>query len=376
MEADAERLDEYSDDPLERCHRRVEAADARRYDDPAAALADALAARDAAADLDRALVGDGPWLRLQALAWGVVASAYRNTSDLHRAESCLAVALAFLAELRGRREPVPDEESAALAARLALRAAYLRCDQGRFDEALELNREAVEGFRTVGDEHLVGSALLDRALVHHRAGHTERAVQILTGAVERIDRERDPRVYLAAVHNMAVYLERTAHTEVELEEALHWLRLAMAEHERQPQRMHLLKLRSLAALVSARLHRAGIDGSGAAARAENHGARAENHRARAELMAVREAYREMGATAHEAVTLLYQARLALDDGDEAALSRLAGEVFPLASGLPKDDAAREALLGFHAACRRRAVTRAVLAEAVRQVEEGRIPQRR
>lgn len=302
------------------------------------------------------MVGDGPWLRLQAFAWGVVASAFRNTGDLHRAESSLAVALTFLSEVDGDDE-TGDEAGGGrgLGPRLTLRAAYLRCDQGRFDEALELNREAVEGFRALGDEHLVGCALLDRALVLHRSGRTDRAIQVLARAVERIERERDPRCHLAAVHNMAVYLQRSARTEPELEEALHWLRLAMAEHERQPARLHQLKLRSLTALCRAGLGR------------RNQGERA---RARAELLAVREEFRQLDATSHEAVILLHQAQLAVEDGDESELARLAGEVFALASRLPKDDAARSELLAFHGACRRRAVTVALLAEAVARIEDS------
>lgn len=257
------------------------------------------------------------------------------------------VALTFLADA--------PEERCTLGSRLTLRAAYLRCDQGRFDEALELNREAVEGFRAAQDEHLVGCALLDRALVFHRSGRTERAIQILAQAVDSIDRERDPRCYLAAVHNMAVYLQRIARTEEDMEEALHWLRLAMAEHEQTPERIHLLKLRSLAALC-----RAGLDQGGR-----------ERARFRAELLAVRDEFRDLGATAHEAVILLHQAQLAVEDGDEEELDRLAGEVFSLASRLPKDDAARESLLGFHAACRRRAVTRTMLTRAVARIEDRR-----
>ena len=337
---------------MERCRRRIEAADALRYEDPKAALHEALAARDAAADVDRAVAGDGPWLQIQALAWGVLASAFRNSGDLHRAESSLAVALTFLGETADDGSVDPT-----LGPRLALRAAYLRCDQGRFDEALELNRRAVEGFRAARDEHLVGCALLDRALVMHRSGRTDRAVQVLAQAVESIDRERDPRCHLAAVHNMAVYLQRTARSETELVEALHWLRLAMAEHEKLPVRIHLLKLRSLAALCRAAIERSGAEWA------------TERARARAELLAVRDEFRELGATSHEAVILLHQAQLALEDGDADELDRLAGEVFSLASRLPKDDVAREALLTFHGACRRRAVTLALLAESVRRIED-------
>lgn len=285
----------------------------------------------------------------------MVASAFRNTGDLHRAESSLAVSLTFL---RDAQSGDTEDDDVELGSRLMLRAAYLRCDQGRFDEALELNREAVEGLRTLNDEHLVGCALLDRALVLHRSGRTDRAVQVLARAVERIDRERDPRCHLAAVHNMAVYLQRTARSESELEEALHWLRLALAEHETNPARVHQLKLRSLAALCRASLSRA------AGGRSDG-----ERARARAELLAVREEFRQLGATSHEAVILLHQAQLAVEDGDDDELARLAGEVFALASRLPKEDAARGELLAFHAACRRRAVTVALLTEAIGRIED-------
>lgn len=268
------------------------------------------------------------------------------------------VALTFLGDV-----PEADEDTT-LASKLALRAGYLRCDQGRFDEALTLNQEAVEGFRATGDEHLVGCALLDRALVFHRSGRTERSVPILARAVESIDRERDPRCHLAAVHNMAVYLQRLARSESELEEALHWLRLAILEHEKLPERVNLLKLRSLAALC-----RASLAGASLGHGSQTHGSRSERSRARAELLTVRDEFRQLGATSHEAVILLQQAQLALEDGDEAELARLASEVFHLASRLPRDDAARRSLLRFHAASRRRAVTLALLADAVARIED-------
>lgn len=328
---------------MEYCRRAIARADDLRYEDPTAAVDAALAARDAAAAVDSATRG---WSRLQAYAWGVLASSYRYAGDLRRAESCLSVALAFLSDAADLyREPD-------LAPRLAQRASYLRCDQGRFEEALDLNRDAVAGFRGLDDEHLTGCALLDRALIHHRSGRTPRAIQILSQAVEKIDRERSPRHHLAAVHNMAVYLERVAETRAELEEALHWLRLATAEHENMPERMSLLKLRSLAASCTARL-----------------GGPNALPRARAELRAVREEFREQGAAAEEAVVLLREAAL-LVDTDAPGLPALAGEVFPLLGRLPKEDVAREALLRFHAACLGRTLTRAVLDELRRRIEHA------
>lgn len=312
-------------DEVDLCRRLIASAESLRHEDPRAAVVRAERARDLAASLQARRTGDGPWNRLQAEAWSVLASAHRFVGALHRAESCLAVALRFLEDARDlHRQPL-------LRPRIAQRAAYLRCDQGRFAEALELNAEAVATYRSQGDGHLAACALLDRALFHHRAGRTPRAVELLSESLSGIDRRRAPRSYLAAVHNMAVYLQRIAGTRAETEEALQWLHLAIREHSRLPERRSVLKLRTLVALCRADL--------------------GERRRATDELAVLRRRFAEIGSPSHEALVLLHRVRLALEDDERTEALRLCGEIFPLLGRLERDDSARHTLLAFLAATR-------------------------
>lgn len=337
---DEARLQEEKLDEVELCRRLIASAESLRHEDPPAAVVRAERARDLAASLEARRTGEGPWNRLQAEAWSVLASAHRFVGALHRAESCLAVALRFLEDARDlRRQPQ-------LRPRIAQRAAYLRCDQGRFAEALELNAEAIAAYRSLGDDHLAACALLDRALVHHRAGRTPRAVELLSESLSGIDRRRAPRSYLAAVHNMAVYLQRLAVTRSETEEALHWLHLAIREHSRLPERRSVLKLRTLVALCRADL--------------------GKRRRAAGELAVLRRRFAEIGAASHEAVVLLHLVRLALENDDRAEARRLCGEIFPLLGRLERDDSARDTLLAFLAVTRSGVLD----ADAVRAALDG------
>ena len=141
---------------LDSCRRLIREAENLRFADPREAVRVAKLARDRAAAIDREAIGAPEWLRLQADVWAVLGSALRSVSDLWEAEGALNVALSFLnaPELRAHLDPLTH-------ARLAQRAAYLRCDQRRFDESLELINEALAIYEEQGASQAAAGALSD-----------------------------------------------------------------------------------------------------------------------------------------------------------------------------------------------------------------------
>ncbi|MEM6794103.1 MAG: hypothetical protein AAF725_08970 [Acidobacteriota bacterium] len=338
-------------DEVALARRLIQAADEARDQHPARALQRALCARDFAASLD---VGESEaldhetWSDLQSDAWAALGSAHRSTADLQAAESCLQVALTFL---EARAEADPRRR-----ARLAQRAAYVRSDQGRFDEALDLLADARTLYVDLGEAQKAACARVDRALVLKRSGRPQAAIEELSASLETLDREAEPRSYLAAVHNMAHALLETAADEAEENEALRWLELAFEEHGRRPAALNVLRLRAVAALTASRLGR------------PSHGL--------AELRRLADEFARLGAAEDQALALLHTAELTLSAEDvepaerASEVLRLSGRLFPLMARLPLDEDAHEALLGLMAGARRRELTVDAVRRAARLVEKS------
>ncbi|MEM8994617.1 MAG: hypothetical protein AAGF23_07470 [Acidobacteriota bacterium] len=269
--------------------------------------------------------GHDLWLALQSDAWAVYGSAARSVGDLESAESALLVSLAFLDASPSSRPPGATAEGLVRRARLAQRAGYVRMDQGRFREALDLLAQARSLYRDLEDTARAACVLVDEALVFKRQGRTREAMSRLVLALDGLDRSAEPRSYLAAVHNLARLLLEVAESAPEEEEALRWLELARREHRRYPERLHVLRLRALAALTAARFGR--LD------------------EAISELEALASAFGEIGAAGDQVLALLYVADLSLQKPGATARQVLAvtGLIFPLLRRLPVDDEAKAAL---------------------------------
>ncbi len=327
-------------DDLALARQLIEAADDGRYQHPARAMARATSARDFAASLDREELGHDSWLSVQSDAWAVLASAYRSVSDSHRAESALNVAMGFL-DARPGRDPLRQ-------ARLAQRGSYIRCDQGRYGEALQLNADVVRLFEQQSEPQKAAAARVDRALFLRRSGRVEAAIAELASSLDILDRHAEPRSYTAAVHNLAYYLLETADSEAREAEGLRWLDLACRLHEHHPEALNMLRLRAVAALTTLRLGRI--------------------QAARQELMSLVERFAEIGATAEQALALLHLIGISLDDGDLADAQRIAGRLFPLIGRLGLDDEAHQALLRLMAAARRCELDRRAVDQATEHLE--------
>ena len=307
---------------LHLCRRLVARADSMRQQDPERAVILADAARSLASALDRRCVARGPWRALQAEAWGATSSALRARGESDVAEGALNVALAMVgAEARAFDPTLPP--------RLAQRAAYLRADQERYTEALELITEATRTFAQLGRRRLLATAMVDRAVILGTAGRKRAAVRALRISLEHHGSAMDRRTRLAAVHNTAVFLHETARTPTERREALRWLRLAIRCHDHLPAKAERHKLRALLGLSSLDL---GLVDQGFEA-----------------LWTAFLAFRRIGALHQQASILLDLARAALLHERPNDLLRISGEMFSLRRGFTHDRPIERALRRLHRA---------------------------
>jgi len=134
---------------------------------------------------------------LQARAWGERGNARRVADDLPGAEADLAAAL------ERTRQGTGDPR---LLARLLDLTASLRVDQRRLAEASQLLDWVYALHLDLGERHEAGRALISKsnAAIHFLDAKT--AVRLLTEGLALIDAERDPRLVLAAVHNLVSVL--------------------------------------------------------------------------------------------------------------------------------------------------------------------------
>lgn len=129
----------------------------------------------------------------QGRAWAYIGNARRIRSDLRGAEEAFDVADEHL------RQGTQDIIERAIF--LDLKAS-LRRAQRRFDEATKLLRRAVTIFLQLGHRHRAGRTLVKLSTVRHFAGSVEDAIPLLYQALKLIDPEEEPRLLLAARHNL------------------------------------------------------------------------------------------------------------------------------------------------------------------------------
>jgi len=297
----------------EACRRLLGEVEEVRRHNPGLSLLMAAEVRQLAARLDRAEAGESAWLRLQAEVWIVLAGIYRSLDDLGQTEAALNVALAFLDQQQQPASCSPTH------ARLACRAAYLRCDQGRTAEALALIDEAIGIHRRLGS--LVASVWVDRAVILTRAGRPTAALDDLASALDTPGISAQPRTFLAAIHNMSWLLQQQASSAAETREAFDWLRLAVRLHTVVPEELSLFKLHGLLGITAFKL--------GAIDEATEH------------LWLAHSGFHRLGAAREQAGALLEIAAIELSRGAAQAVKRLAGHLFSILRhpALPRDCAA-------------------------------------
>lgn len=284
--------------------------DARRARD-LAALAVRVARR-----LDAAVYGAASLADLEARAVATLANAERVIGNLAVAEAGFAEAGALLAA--GSRDPL----SRAYLLRLL---STLRRAQGRADEALRLLDQATAIYRWLGETHLEGRTLLQRAKLFEEDDPRQAAVLARQG-LAAIDLAREPRLELVAVHNLAMVLHRAG----EIDAAAALLPRVAAVAARIGGRLDRLRLRWLAAQIAA-----------------DRGEEA----AETELAAVRDAFLAEEMPLDALLAALDLAAHHLARGRTVETRRLAEQLAPLVASRPLDRKTLAALLLFQQAAR-------------------------
>ncbi|MEM7349579.1 MAG: hypothetical protein AAF657_02160 [Acidobacteriota bacterium] len=326
------------------CLGLLRQANKLRHNDPKGAVRVAEGARDLAARIDAESLEYPEWLLLQSEAWATLGSAYRATADLRKAESAIAIAWAFLDVGDQGRGLDPLFHP-----RLAQRASYLRCDQGRFEEALDLNREALSIYSDLMELQHLARAWVDRALILGRFGKPRHAIDCLIRAFFLLDPVDSARSFLAATHNMTLYLCESAQTEEENREARRWLALASRQHTRLPETVNLLKLCMLEGMMAVR-----------------HGSEAEGIR---KLWQAHDGFERLESPQNQAVVLLQLASVYLARGATEEVKRLAGRLFPIFRKLEVDHEVGAALMLFYKAAQTQKATQELLEHAMHRVGE-------
>ncbi|MFY9819988.1 MAG: tetratricopeptide repeat protein [Thermoanaerobaculia bacterium] len=130
---------------------------------------------------------------LQTRAWGQYGNALRVCGKPREAEEAFATAQA-------RRQQGTGDPT--LRAWLFEKITPLYIFRERYDDAVELCEQAAQVHLELGENHLLASALVQKAVACVYSGATELAIRTLNQAIPLIDQEEDPHLLLAACHNL------------------------------------------------------------------------------------------------------------------------------------------------------------------------------
>jgi tetratricopeptide (TPR) repeat protein len=136
-----------------------------------------------------------------------------------------------------------------LAARMSELAASLECDQRHFPEAIELIDRVRLIYQQLGDDHMVGSALIKKSHCLSCHGNAEGALAFVIEGFALLDHKRDPELGAIALQNAILYAVDAGH----LEKAQHYLRNAQ-RHDLLPKEVvSRIKLRATSGEIFAGL---------------------------------------------------------------------------------------------------------------------------
>jgi tetratricopeptide (TPR) repeat protein len=222
------------------CELLLDTARESGFQDPGRALDLAKLGVEVAERLDAAVYGESRVHDLGARAWVSLGNAQRIRADFRAAEESFAQAERRLKT--GTGDPLEK-------AHLLLFKASLRGNQQRFREAFRLlDRVATIG-RRFEDLHLSGKALITRGFLLGLAGDPEAAIRHLTEGLQQVDPASDPRLVVAAQHNLTLYLAESGRYG----EALRLLESARPLYRQIGDQMSLLRLRWLEGKIASAL---------------------------------------------------------------------------------------------------------------------------
>lgn len=146
--------------------------------------------------LDAALYGSERLADLRAKASAELANACRLVDDLPQAEAAMARAVSL--RVQGTGDPL-------LYARINALRASLLSDQRRFAEAFQMLDAARSIYHQHGDSHEEGRLLIIKGLHAGYAGDSKAGFELLCQGLSMIDRERDRKLVLQALHNILLF---------------------------------------------------------------------------------------------------------------------------------------------------------------------------
>lgn len=231
-----------------RCEALLEQSRQLRASDPEGMVLTASLAASWADRLDPRVYAAPKLADLRALARAELGNARRVTGDIGGAEAEMGRALELV------REGTGDTQ---LLVRILDFMASLYTDQRRFPEALELLDKIYRVHQSHGDCHLAGRALISKGITAGHALDTEQAIRLLSQGLAQIDPQRDPRLVLAAVHNLIWFLVEAGRL-AEADRLLEQSRNLYAAHGEQLDHLKVLWLEGRIA--------AGLDDQGRAER--------------------------------------------------------------------------------------------------------------
>ncbi|HVG07586.1 MAG TPA: hypothetical protein VNM67_07755 [Thermoanaerobaculia bacterium] len=230
---------------------------------------------------------------LRARAWAQLGNALRISSDHEGADQAFETATELLDPVR----VTPHE-----IARVLDFEASLRRDQRRFAEATRLMDRVITIYRKLGQRSLLGRSLQQKSLICGESGDSDGEIALLRRALELLNPEEEPRIFLAARHNLISALCESGRPR----EAFALLFHTRPLYLKQGDRLNLLRLRWVEGAVSRGLLR--------------------YEQAAVAFREVREAFLELGLDYDAALASLDLAEIYATQGRTADVRRLADEM--------------------------------------------------
>jgi tetratricopeptide (TPR) repeat protein len=323
---------------LKLCDLLLERAREAGFTEPAEAVEAAELAVAVADRLDATHYGGELVEDSRARSWAHLANALRIGSDLRRAEEAFAAA-----EEHHRRA---GEDAYTGAEILALKAS-LRIAQGRHEEAAALLDPAIQVYREARDRHREGKALIQKGAALTCAGRHAAAARVIRRGLGRIDLYDEPRLLVAARHNLMVCLKGIGRPE----EALRVLEETRGLYLELGERSHLVRLRWMEGKIFRDLGRA--------------------DEAETAFREVRQAFVEQGIGLEAGMVSLDLAMVLLERGEAREIQELAAEMIAVFESRGDQRKALAAFALLRQAAEAEQVSLAMLQEMAATLEQAR-----
>ena len=311
------------------CELLIDACREWGFQDPPRALQTARLGVEVADRLDRERYGEARVNDLRARSWATLANAERILTDFRAAEKSFARAERLLQE--GTGEPLEK-------ALLLLLKASLFGHQQRFAEAFGLLDRVERTARLCGDRHLCGKALITRGFLAGMAQEPELSLKLLREGLRSVDPGCEPRLVVAACHNLILGLTESGHVR----EAAELLESSRPLYRSLGDRMNLIRLTWLEGKIAL--------------------GREDLGRAEALLLEARGLLAERGLGYDTALLGLDLAWLYAKQGRGAEMRRLAEEMLPIFRSRAIRREAVSALIVFQNAAAMERVTLGIVQE--------------